>query len=629
MPLERLPGVAAVAGRTRQVATALRAGNPGRLVASRVAESDRRRPRGAQGVPMNRTGAELVRHALEALGVRFTFGIPGVHNTEIYDQLAASPSIEPVLVTHEGGGAFMADAVSRLGGSVGTLLIVPAAGITHAASGIGEAFLDGIPMLVISGGIRRDTGRRFQLHDVDQHALLKPITKGSWLARSHAEIVPAIFAAYQCAASGEPGPAYVEIPVDLQLFKGDPGELPPPPVAAVPPLPGDRDLDRAAELLAAATAPGIFCGWGAVDATVELEALAERLGAPVATTLQGLSSFRADHPLHAAFALGPSAAPAGVNAFAHCDCLLAVGTRFAEIPTGSYGARVPEDLVHVDINPASIGANHPARVGLIGDARPTLRVLLERLGPATAASRVRADAQAQRIASDKAAYRAEWLAHDSRGRVNPARFFAALRRALPRDAVVVADDGNHTFLTAELMPMLEPRTFLSPTDFNCMGYCIPATIGCKLARPARTVVGIVGDGALRMTGLEAVTATGRGLGVVWFVFNDGELSQISQAQQIPLNRKTCSVLTELDVAALATAVGAEPVLIADDAAIESGIAAALAAAGRGRPALVDVRIDYSKRTRFTTGTVRTTLDRFDLSTKLRFLSRALWRRISE
>ena len=113
------------------------------------------------------------------------------------------------------------------------------------------------------------------------------------------------------------------------------------------------------------------------------------------------------------------------------------------------------------------------------------------------------------------------------------------------------------------MPILEPRTYLSPTDFNCMGYCVPATIGAKLAQPARTVVGIVGDGALRMTGLEAVTAAARGLGIVWFVFNDGELSQISQAQEIPLNRKTCSVLGELNVAALATAVGAEHVAMAN------------------------------------------------------------------
>lgn len=576
---------------------------------------------------MKHTGAELVRHALEALGVRFTFGIPGVHNTEIYDQLASS-TVTPVLVAHEGGGAFMADAVSRMGGSIGTLLVVPAAGLTHAASGIGEAFLDGIPMLVISGGIRRNTAFRYQLHDVDQHAFLKPITKGTWLPRTHADIVPAIYAAYERAVSGEPGPVFVEVPLELQLLRGDAGPMPAPPVPATAPMPDAGDLDRAAQILSAAARPGIFCGWGAVAATAELEALAVRLGAPVATTLQGLSSFRGDHPLHASFALGPSAAPAGVNAFSGCDCLLAVGTRFAEIPTGSYGAEVPANLVHVDINPAVIGANYPARVGLVGDARPTLAALLARLGSADAPARARVASVTRQIAADKRAYRLEWEAHDSAGRVNPARFMIALRRALPRDAVIVADDGNHTFLTAELLPILEPRTFFAPSDFNCMGYCLPATIGVKLAHPQRTVVGIVGDGALRMTGLEALTATARQLGIVWFVFNDGELAQIAQVQSTPLNRKTCSVLGELDLAAFAAAVGAEHVHLATDAGIEAAIGAALRYADEGRATVVDVRIDYSKRTRFTKGALRTTLGRFDAATTLRFIARALWRRVT-
>ncbi len=175
---------------------------------------------------MQRTAAWLARHALEQVGVKYTFGIPGVHNTELYDEFAASGSITPVLVAHEGGGAFMADAVSRSGAGLGALLIVPAAGVTHAASGIGEAFLDGIPMLVIAGGVRRDIGRAYQLHDMDQHALLAPITKGRWRVDTHAEVVPVIYEACRLAMSGEPGPVFVEIPVDLQLMTGEPGELP-------------------------------------------------------------------------------------------------------------------------------------------------------------------------------------------------------------------------------------------------------------------------------------------------------------------------------------------------------------------------------------------------------------------
>jgi len=577
---------------------------------------------------MQKTAAWLARYALEQVGIRYTFGIPGVHNTELYDEFAASATITPVLVAHEGGGAFMADAVSRSGAGLGALLIVPAAGVTHAASGIGEAFLDGIPLLVIAGGIRRDTGRDYQLHDMDQHALLAPITKGRWRVDTHAEVAPVIYEACRLAMSGEPGPVFVEIPVDLQLMTGEAGDIPdfvPLPRAGHQAAPAD--IARAADLLRRAERPGIFCGWGAVDATAEMRLLAETLGAPVATTLQGLSAFPANHSLHAGFALGPSAVPASENAFRDCDCLLAVGTRFAEIPTGSFGYEPPANLIHVDINPRVFGANYRPAVALEGDARAVLAALIGSLGPVPGGEdrgrRVR-----ERIAADKRAYRDEWLAHDSKDRVNPARFFDGLRSRLPDDAIVVADDGNHTFLVAELMPMHGPRGFFSPTDFNSMGYCIPAVIGAKLARPDRVVVGIVGDGAVRMTGLEMATAVAQKTGVVWFVFNDGELAQIAQAQETPYNRKTCTVLPELDFEGLARANRVGYRIMRNDGDIDRVIADSLAAAAIGQPMLVDVRIDYSKRTRFTKGVIRTNLKRFGLSDQARLIGRALWRRVT-
>ena len=577
---------------------------------------------------MHRTAASLARHALEQLGIRHTFGIPGVHNTELYDQVAASGSITPVLVAHECGGAFMADAVSRTGAGTGVLLIVPAAGVTHAASGIGEAFLDGIPMLVIAGGIRRDLGRAYQLHDMDQQALLAPITKGRWRVDRHADVVPVIYEAFRVATEGEPGPVFVEIPVNLQLVPGDAGEIPGFSRSAAPVHRATAaGLARAAGLLHAAGRPGIFCGWGAVDATRELQSLAETLGAPVATTLQGLSAFPANHPLHAGFALGPAAVPASENSFRDCDCLLAVGTRFAEIPTGSYGYRPPANLIHVDINPRVFGANYAAAVALEGDARAVLKELCESLG-AVPAGPARAKQVAARIAADKRSYRDEWLSHDPKGRVHPLRFFDALRQRLPDDGIVVADDGNHTFLVAELMPIHSPRSYFSPSDFNSMGYCIPAVIGAKLARPDRAVVGIVGDGAVRMTGLEMATAVAQKAGVVWFVFNDGELAQIAQAQDTPYNRKTCTVLPELDLEGLARANRVGFRLMRNDGDIDRVMGDALAAAGQGEPVLVDVRIDYSKRTRFTEGVIRTNLKRFGIADQARLVGRALWRRVT-
>jgi acetolactate synthase-1/2/3 large subunit len=574
---------------------------------------------------MRKTAAWLVRQALEQIGVKYTFGIPGVHNIELYDELDTSDSITPLLVTHEGGAAFMADAVSRVSDSIGVLVVVPAAGLTHAMSGVGEAFLDGIPMLVISGGVRSDMEQGFQLHDVDQQALMRTLTKATYKIESYDEVVPTVYRAYIEAVAGEPGPVYIELPANLQLLTGEVADVPAfAGIAGRPPV-DQAAVAAAAKLLAAAKKPAIFVGWGARHVAGDIRRIAEHLGAPVATTLQGLAAFPADHPLHTGMGFGPSAVPAAQNAFRGCDAMLAVGTRFAEICTGSYGAVPPEHLVHIDINPGAIGRNHPTAVAIPADARDAVPALAEQLLQATPPRESAALKAA--IAADKAAWLQEWLDHDSGDRVNPGRFFRALRERLDRDAIVVADDGNHTFLTAELMPIFDGGNYLSPTDFNCMGYCVPATIGAKLARPDRQVIGIVGDGAFLMTGLETVTAVREGLGVAWFVFNDGELSQIAQAQEMPYQRKTCTTVGGLDYRALAAATGCDFVAIGNNSAIEAAIERALSAIAENRPVIVDVRIDYSKRTQFTIGTVKTNIRRFDTRSKLRIVGRALWRKL--
>jgi acetolactate synthase-1/2/3 large subunit len=580
---------------------------------------------------MKRTGAWLARYALEQIGVRWTFGIPGVHNTELYDELNESERITPILVTHEGGGAFAADAVSRVsdGATLGTLALVPAAGLTHAASGIGEAMLGGVPLLVITGGIRRDTQRRYQLHDIDQLAIARALTKGAWRVLRQQDVVPTLFEAARLALSGEPGPVLVELPLDVMLFPG-PVEALPTWTAPVPPaFDDDAAIERAAQRLLAARRPGLFVGWGARGAGAALVGLAELLEAPVATTLQGQASFPHDHPLHAGFGFGASAIPAARHAFAGCDALLAVGTRFAEIATGSYGVEVPPGLIHVDINPAVFHANYPAAECLAGDARRVLEPLLaacRRLAaqrPAAPARQV-----AARIAADKAAYLRTWLDHDSRGRVNPARFFAELRRQSAPDATVVVDDGNHTYLTAELFAIPAGGRLIVPTDFNAMGYAVPAALGARLARPECETLAIVGDGAFQMTCMEIVTAVSLGLGLVYYVFRDGELAQIAQAQRLPYRRAPCTQLGGVDLAALATALGAAHVAIAADGDIAAGIAQAREFAAQDRVVIVEVAIDYSKATAFTEGAIKTNFRRFPLAHKARTLVRMLRRSLT-
>ena len=370
---------------------------------------------------MKKSGAWLVRYALEQIGVRYTFGIPGVHNTEIYDELNKSETVRPVLVTHEGGAAFMADAISRTSDSIGTLLIVPAAGVTHAASGIGEAYLDGVPMLIISGGIRTDTGKSYQLHDVDQHTLLAPITKKTYKIETHEQIVPSIYEAIQIAYEGVPGPVFIEVPVNLQLFPGEVSEPGPFVAEANDPSIDLQAIEQAAQALYAAKRPGFFVGWGAVDASEELIKIAEFLNAPVSTTLQGLSTFPANHPLHTGMSFGKASVPAAENAFKSCDCMLAVATRFAEIGTGSYGVSPPSELIHIDIDPKVFNANYPATITIEGDARQVLKALFKAL-VALGDPKTDKGVLASAIRKDKTAYYDEWFKHDSKDRVSPARF---------------------------------------------------------------------------------------------------------------------------------------------------------------------------------------------------------------
>ena len=203
-----------------------------------------------------------------------------------------------------------------------------------------------------------------------------------------------------------------------------------------------------------------------------------------------------------------------------------------------------------------------------------------------------------------------------------------MRAAVPDDVIAVVDDGNHTYLTAELFPVRQARGLIVPTDFNCMGYAVPAAIGAKLANPDREVFAIVGDGAFTMTCMEIVSATRLGLGLIYFVFHDGELSQIAQAQEIPFNRKPCTALGAIDFGGVAIATGAEYLRVAANAEVAEAIARARELAASGRPVIVDLIMDYSKRTAFTLGAVKTNFRRFPLAQRLRLVTRAVKRRIT-
>ncbi len=262
---------------------------------------------------------------------------------------------------------------------------------------------------------------------------------------------------------------------------------------------------------------------------------------------------------------------------------------------------------------------------MTADAGAALTAVLDQLK--TAGLSRDGSAMRDQIAADKKSYITQWQNHRS-GNVNPALFFQALRSNLPDDGITVVDDGNHTFLTAELFTNTRSRHFICPTDFNCMGYCVPAVIGAKLANPDKQVVGIVGDGAFLMTCMEILTAATENLNVAYFVFYDGELAQIAQGQQIPYNRKTCTILGKIGLQGVADAVGARYLCMENDEHIESVIAEALRPTTPHGPVIVDVKIDYSKPTRFTQGVVKAVSSRLPLGEKMRFVGRALLRKVT-
>ena len=569
---------------------------------------------------MKATGGEIVVRALEAEGIAFTFGIPGTHNIELYDALAQSSRVRPVLVTDEQSASFMADGYARSSGHIACANLVPGAGLTHALSGVAEAFMDNIPMLVLGCGIRRDTQHAYQLHDVDQMAIVAPVTKGQFRPETGEELYRTIRFACKLALGGAPGPVFVEVPANLYLFKHEVSDV----LFSLDPIEtmsGPPDVTRVAELLSKAKRPLLYVGFGAAAAANLVLELAERLQSPVATTFTGKGVFPESHPLFLWPGFG-DAAPEFVREIAKsCDATLAIGCRFGEVATGSYGMTPPKPLIHIDIDGSVLNRNFPADVGIVADARATLEALLERLPDRNSDGKLR-----QQIRDGHEKVWQDWQKHEKE-RVSPPKLMRALQARFGPEAIFTADSGNGLFLGMECLRFDQPRQFLAPVDYSCMGYAIPAALGAKLAHPDRPVIALAGDGALLMTGLEMITAASQRLPVVVVVLRDRELAQIAQFQQTALSRKTASELGDYDVATLFNSLGVQSLRLDRNADIEASLHEAAHIAGAGLPVVLDVAIDYSEKTYFTKGVVKTNLLRLPWSDRLRFVGRAALRKI--
>jgi acetolactate synthase-1/2/3 large subunit len=505
-----------------------------------------------------RTGAEILCSALEAAGVDTVFGLPGTQNIAFYEALRHSRLRAPV-ATHELGAAFMANGYARASGRPGVLTTIPGPGFTYALTGLAEAFLDSTPLVHIVGAPARRPGRRFALQAIDQSAMAAPVVKRVVRVAARSEIVPAVFTALEAALTDEPGPVLVEMEPALLGEEGEDVPVAAPSERPRLPLP-EEALAELRRRIEASPRVLFFVGQGAASAGAPLRALAERLQAAVVATTSGRGVLAEDHPLSLHFDFGARASPALNETLRRADLVVALGCKFSH--NGAHGFRLEmprEKLVQVDQCEANLGVGYPAGLTLHAEVGAVLEALLATAHPLAVRP---SDWVARELVPIRDRAFASLNAESVEPRVQgvtgetPAAFFAALSRALPRDAILVVDSGLHQMLARRHFRALGPRGLLVPTNLQAMGFAIPAAIGARMAAPERTVVALVGDGGLIMSGTEILSAVRERLPLPILVFNDGHFGLIRLEQIREYGHAFGTELTSPDIPAFAASLGA-------------------------------------------------------------------------
>jgi acetolactate synthase-1/2/3 large subunit len=556
----------------------------------------------------DRTAAEQLVDHLEARGVRHVFGLCGHTNIAVLAAMADS-GIEFVNVRHEQIAAHAADGYARVTGRASVVLSHLSPGLTNAATGVANAALDCIPMVVIAGDVPthyfgRHPHQEVNLHaDASQHEIYRPFVKRAWRV-DRAELLPEIVErAFLLAESGQPGPVLVDVPMDVFSQPVDPTRFARlSPGTGSPARPSiDEDTARAiVTRLAEAERPVLYVGGGVLlaGASDELERFVDHLAIPVAHSLMGKGALDDDHPL----VLGMTGfwGTRLVNdACLAADVILAVGTRFKEADSSSWYRGFtfdipPTALLHVDIEPSEIGRSFPTEIGAVADARAALAALNRVARELYPEGRRRPDA-GDRIAAFRTRF-----ADDNRAMATsdafplmPERILADVRAELPDDAYITTDVGWNKNGVGQQFPVRTPGTVLTPGGFATMGFGPSAAIGAKLAAPDRVVVSLVGDGGFGQNPALLATAVEHGLGIVWVVMNNNAFGTIAGLQQahfgltygttFPGDSADPGLLP--DYAAVARAYGATGIRIDAAGAFRPALAKAIAMGG---PVVLDV-----------------------------------------
>ena len=530
---------------------------------------------------MSMTCGEATMRLLARYGVSTVFGIPGVHTLDLCRGLSGggnSGEITHIRARNEQGAGYMAEGWARATGEPGVMVVISGPGVTNAATALGQCYADSVPLLMISAEPEtRTLGKGWGvLHEItEQRRVTEPLCAFSETARSAADVPYLIARAFSVFASQRPRPVHISLPIDVQAeIVEDVWE--PMPLPLRPSAMPDA-IAQAAAMLKGARTPLILTGGGAMEASADITALAESLGAIVCPSNAGKGVVPDDHPL----SLGGAIIRPDVQAFlAEADVVLAVGTEIAE--TDSFVERLPLSaaLIRVDIDPAKIADRYPAAVGIVADAAlamASLRAALE----GHQADRSKAEANVRRL-------RGEVMADLNPSEAQHVRVLSALDAIAPRGTIWSVDATQLAYTGSFAMTIRTPRTWFYPAGFCTLGSAVPAAIGAKLAKPDTPVAAIVGDTGFMFTMPEIITAAEAGLALPIILWNNEALKQIrDDMDDRDIDRIGIEGLNP-DFAALARACHCHAETPDSVEALQTAFTAAL---GADRPTLIIVNED--------------------------------------
>lgn len=509
------------------------------------------------------TGAKMVVEALKREGVEIIFGYPGGAVIDIYDEIYKTENLHHVLVRHEQGATHAADGFARSTGKVGVALVTSGPGATNTVTGIATAYMDSIPIVVLTGQVPTKLIGNDAFQEVDTTGITRPITKHNFLVKKVEDLPRILKAAFHIARTGRPGPVLVDLPKDVQQAKGEfnyPEEIH---LRSYNPTyePHIKQIEKAYQLLEKAERPVFLVGGGVISsgASEEVRELAERLNLPVTMTLMGLGGFPGDHPQSLAM-LGMHGTYYANMAVANCDLLLAVGARFDDRVTGRLDAFAPfAKIIHIDIDPTSIQKNVKVDVPIVGDCKRSLQRLLElikEVGKPKKYFKERFSDWWAQIEIWKKRYPLSYK--EDPNYIKPQYVIEKLYELTQGNAIICTEVGQNQMWTAQFYKFKYPRTLISSGGLGTMGFGFPASIGAQMGNPDKLVIDIAGDGSIQMNIQELATAMDQRLPIKIIILNNGYLGMVRQWQELFYEKRYSAVkfATLPDFVKIAEAYGA-------------------------------------------------------------------------